>query len=228
MPADTRTTGPQNAFKTVPSRLNDSRHCAIHQSISDSAPFFLTARTKAFTVMGNQPPSGRRSNAQTPPQQRVALDSDAFLRPRKAKVKALGSRKSLYTITSVILQQVHLQQPCYDFCFLQQKNIAKIRQNYGKPSFISLCLYHYVIGSNDGRCVQMAGTQSVQADDLRLLGIPRLRQTVAITGSQHDNGLRDYSILLKTGKPLLVKRTPPKGQRAHFRCQCRARAAQGI
>ena len=52
MPVDTRTTGPQNAFKTVPSRLNDSRHCAIHQSISDSAPFFLTARTKAFTVMG--------------------------------------------------------------------------------------------------------------------------------------------------------------------------------
>jgi hypothetical protein len=118
--------------------------------------------------------------------------------------------------TSVILQQVHLQQPCYDFCFLQQKNIAKIRQNYGKPSFISLCLYHYVIGSNDGRCVQMAGTQSVQADDLRLLGIPRLRQTVAITGSQHDNVLRDYHILLKTGKPLLnsPKRTTKRAAHA--------------
>lgn len=29
------------------------------------------------------------------------------------------------------------------------------------------------IGSSDGRCVQRAGTYSTQADDLRLLGIPR-------------------------------------------------------
>ncbi len=114
----------------------------------------------------------------------------------------------------MILQQVHLQQPCYDFCFLQQKNIAKIRQSTGKPGLISLCLYHYVIGSNDGRCVQMAGTQSVQADDLRLLGIPRLRQTVAITGSQHDNVLRDYSILLKTGKPLCGTEVPQRAAHA--------------
>ena len=101
----------------------------------------------------------------------------------------------------------HSQQPCYDFCFLQQKNIARIRLQVRDRSprpFVSSCLYHYVIGSNDGRCVQMAGTQSVQADDLRILGIPRLRQTVTITGSQHDNVLRDYSILLKTGKPLLI------------------------
>ena len=31
----------------------------------------------------------------------------------------------------------------------------------------------------------MAGTQSVQADDLRLLGIPRSRQTVAIIYPQY-------------------------------------------
>lgn len=76
----------------------------------------------------------------------------------------------------MILQQVHLQQPCYDFCFLQQKNIAQIQTRMSRQAgiiIVSLGLYHYVIGSNDGRCVQMAGTQSVQADDLRLLGIPR-------------------------------------------------------
>ena len=52
----------------------------------------------------------------------------------------------------------------------------------------SFGLYPSAIGSNDGRCVQMAGTQSEQADDLHLLGIPRSRQTVAITDPHHDKG----------------------------------------
>lgn len=52
-------------------------------------------------------------------------------------------------------------------------------------------LYPAIIGSNDGRCVQMAGTQSVRADDPRLLGIPRSRQTVAIIYPQYSTGLQD-------------------------------------
>jgi hypothetical protein len=38
----------------------------------------------------------------------------------------------------------------------------------------------------------MAGTQSVQADDLRLLGIPRSRQTVAIIYPQYSTGLEGF------------------------------------
>ena len=37
----------------------------------------------------------------------------------------------------------------------------------------SVDLYPTGIGSNDGRCVQMAGTKSVQTDEVRILGIPR-------------------------------------------------------
>ena len=52
------------------------------------------------------------------------------------------------------------------------------------PLLASSGLYLSAIGSNDGRCVQMAGTQSAQADDLHLLGIPRSRRTVASTDPQ--------------------------------------------
>lgn len=38
----------------------------------------------------------------------------------------------------------------------------------------------------------MAGTQSVLADDQRLLGIPRSRQTVAIIYPQYDPGLQGF------------------------------------
>lgn len=57
---------------------------------------------------------------------------------------------------------------------------------------LSRRLYPTAIGSNDGRCVQMAGTQSVQADDLHILGIPRSRQTVAIIYPQYSTGLQGF------------------------------------
>ena len=56
----------------------------------------------------------------------------------------------------------------------------------GTPT--STILYPCTIGSNDGRCVQMTGTQSVRADDSRILGIPRSWQTVADANPQHGTG----------------------------------------
>ena len=54
-------------------------------------------------------------------------------------------------------------------------------------------LYPAPIGSNDGRCVQMAGTQSVGADDPSLLGIPRSRRTVASIYPQYGKRIRRVS-----------------------------------
>ena len=34
--------------------------------------------------------------------------------------------RALVACTQVILQKVHLQQPCYDFCFLERSNIGQI------------------------------------------------------------------------------------------------------
>src|SRR5260221_4357795 len=42
------------------------------------------------------------------------------------------------------------------------------------------------IGSSDGRCVQRAGTKSTQADDLRLLAIPRSRTIIPMPYPHHD------------------------------------------
>ena len=67
----------------------------------------------------------------------------------------------------------------------------------------------------------MAGTQSVWADDPRILGIPRSRQTVAIIYPQYGSGLQGFP--------------PPSGQASTERrgstpslSQCSARAAQDI
>ena len=48
-------------------------------------------------------------------------------------------------------------------------NIAWLHTLAGNPTNS----INHPIGSNDGRCVQMAGTYPVQYDELRLLGIPR-------------------------------------------------------
>ena len=92
----------------------------------------------------------------------------------------------------------------------------------GIPGRASRWLYPNAIGSNDGRCVQMAGTQSVWADDPRILGIPRSRQTVAIIYPQYGPGSQGFP--------------PPSGQAATQKGrgstpspgQCSARAAQDI
>ena len=38
--------------------------------------------------------------------------------------------RALAACTQVILQKVHLQQPCYDFCFLERSNIGQICSQY--------------------------------------------------------------------------------------------------
>ena len=75
------------------------------------------------------------------------------------------------------------------------------------------------IGSNDGRCVQMAGTQSTQADDLRLLGIPSSRRIVAIIYPQHGMGSKDFPATSGQDSSRVTTR---------LSFQCRARAAQDI
>ena len=68
----------------------------------------------------------------------------------------------------------------------------------------------------------MAGTQSVQADDLHLLGIPRSRQTVAIIYPQ-------YGSTGSRGFPPTSGQVPAEaGGSAHSPDQCSARAAQDI
>jgi len=70
----------------------------------------------------------------------------------------------------------------------------------------------------------MAGTQSVQLDELRVLGIPRSRQTVAIIDPNHDGSIGWFPRHLSVWAPM------------HRGCtssacgggQCRARAAQDI
>ncbi len=66
----------------------------------------------------------------------------------------------------------------------------------------------------------MAGTQSVQADDLRLLGIPRSRQTVAIIYPQYSTGSQGFPPTSGQGSTSERATQSP--------CQCSARAAQGI
>ena len=87
------------------------------------------------------------------------------------------------------------------------------------PLLVSSGLYPSAIGSNDGRCVQMAGTQSAQADDLHLLGIPRSRRTVASTDPQSrpkSLGISQFIIkpreLLDSGGPGRRGPSPPKGR----------------
>jgi len=50
------------------------------------------------------------------------------------------------------------------------------------------------IGSSDGRCVQRAGTESTQAYDLRLLGIPGSRRTIASSNPYHEWGSTVYPL----------------------------------
>ena len=79
--------------------------------------------------------------------------------------------------TAMILTQVHLRKPCYDFYFLEVVKFVSLSAGgatrtphaTGSP-WASL---NHSIGSSDGRCVQRAGTDSPRADDSRVQGIPR-------------------------------------------------------
>ena len=71
------------------------------------------------------------------------------------------------------------------------------------------------IGRSDGRCVQRAGTYSMQADDLHLQGIPRWRPKITMVEPQHGDFSSDY---------------PSLSTKESTRCNhhCSARAAQNI
>lgn len=104
--------------------------------------------------------------------------------------------------------------------------IARVRLGTTPPRghgpWTSRWLWPATIGSNDGRCVQMAGTQSVPADDRRLRGIPCSRQTVAIVYPQWDlKGLGRFPDHVWPGldRSERVTRSP---------CHCDPRAAQNI
>ena len=78
---------------------------------------------------------------------------------------------------SMILPQVHLRKPCYDFSFLEMFRFKQLcdTRSPGKPgsSDPSEIFILTFIGRSDGRCVQRAGTYSMRVDDSRLQGIPR-------------------------------------------------------
>ena len=98
--------------------------------------------------------------------------------------------------------QVHLQIPCYDFCFLQMTRFEAIqyqiippeREKPNKPPCYSLS---HPIGNSDGRCVQRPETYSTQVDDLHLLGIPHSRQIITIVYPQHSS----ISEISRTSRP---------------------------
>ena len=91
------------------------------------------------------------------------------------------------SLTSMILTQVHLRKPCYDFYFLEVIKFVSLSAR-GAPPEGDACAarsprasLNHSIGSSDGRCVQRAGTDSPRADDSRVQGIPRSRRIIAIS-----------------------------------------------
>ena len=81
---------------------------------------------------------------------------------------------------SMILPQVHLRKPCYDFSFLEMFRFKQLRAKLvpraGPASHApSENFIGTFIGRSDGRCVQRAGTYSMRVDDSRLQGIPRYK-----------------------------------------------------
>ena len=98
--------------------------------------------------------------------------SEALHTRWKCFVESLRSR-----FVSMILPQVHLRKPCYDFSFLEMfrfKQLRASRSGACAPSQApSENFIGTFIGRSDGRCVQRAGTYSMRVDDSRLQGIPR-------------------------------------------------------
>ena len=78
---------------------------------------------------------------------------------------------------SMILPQVHLRKPCYDFSFLEMFRFKQLWASRSTACAASQAPSENFIGTfigrSDGRCVQRAGTYSMRVDDSRLQGIPR-------------------------------------------------------
>ena len=99
-------------------------------------------------------------------------------------------------LSRMILPQVHLRKPCYDFSFLQIiqfANFKKIQQSYRKIAVTPIHSPTHPIGRSDGRCVQRAGTYSVHVDDIHLLGIPSLNVKISKRDSIKRTDLRFHS-----------------------------------
>ena len=98
--------------------------------------------------------------------------SEALHTGWKCFVESLRSR-----FVSMILPQVHLRKPCYDFSFLEMFRFKQLRASRSAVCTASQALSENFIGTfigrSDGRCVQRAGTYSMRVDDPRLQGIPR-------------------------------------------------------
>ena len=82
-----------------------------------------------------------------------------------------------FGIVSMILPQVHLRKPCYDFSFLEMFRFKRLRASRSPTRAGSQAPSENFIGTfigrSDGRCVQRAGTYSTRVDDSHLQGIPR-------------------------------------------------------
>ena len=111
--------------------------------------------------------------------------------------------------TGMIRLQVPLQQPCYDFSFLQTLGFA------GLPRAVSgrvRATHQSVrVGRSDGRCVQKTGTQSARGRQARLLDIPRSRGTVPTPDPYHgggSNGWPGLSAGLRSGAVSVVRVRP--------------------
>ena len=82
-----------------------------------------------------------------------------------------------FEFVSMILPQVHLRKPCYDFSFLEMFRFKQLRDSRSADRSASQAPSENFIGTfigrSDGRCVQRAGTYSMRVDDSRLQGIPR-------------------------------------------------------
>ena len=104
------------------------------------------------------------------------MDPDRILTHPERRAKEFSGFWIVFV--SMILPQVHLRKPCYDFSFLEMFRFKRLRASRSpdreagsqapSENFIGT-----FIGRSDGRCVQRAGTYSMRADDSRLQGIPR-------------------------------------------------------
>ena len=92
--------------------------------------------------------------------------------PRSSSTPGPSDPRAALRARRVILPQVPLRQPCYDFSFLQA------------PGPAAALLAGAPVGRSDGRCVQRAGTQSARAAE-RAYGTFLVRGGVAAPGPDH-------------------------------------------
>ena len=74
----------------------------------------------------------------------------------------------LCKLLKMILPQVHLRKPCYDFSFLQKIQFANFKNTTIFQEDTPIHSPTYPIGRSDGRCLRRAVTYSVYIDDIHL------------------------------------------------------------